>query len=116
MHTDERGLLRGGVAVDKGEVYRIGAVSVRSVTPEGEAAVAAAAAGLDLRVGDPARAEPVLAAERRLLDRLLASGHPLAVVAGRDAVVYHDRRTMEVAWRIAPLRHFLAVKNAWSKW
>ncbi len=90
------------VAVDKGEVYRIGSMSARSVTPEGEAAVAAAAADLGLRVGDPARAEPVLAAERRLLDRLLASGHPLAVVAGRDTVVNHDRRDMEVAWRLAP--------------
>jgi translocation and assembly module TamA len=90
------------VTVEKGEVYRIGAVSVRSATPGGEAAVTAAAADLGLRVGDPARAEPVLAAERRLLDRLLASGHPLAVAAGRETVVYHDRRTMEVAWRLAP--------------
>jgi translocation and assembly module TamA len=90
------------VAVEKGEVYRVGAVSVRSVTPEVEDAVAAAADDLGLRVGDPARAEAVLAAERRLLDRLLASGHPLAVVAGRDTVVYHERRTMEVAWRLAP--------------
>ena len=90
------------VAVDKAEVYRIGSLSVRSVTPEGEAAVAAAAADLGLRVGDPARAEPVLAAERRLLDRLLASGHPLAVVAGRDTVVNHDRREMAVTWRLAP--------------
>ncbi len=90
------------VPVDKGQVYRIGRVSVRSATPEGAPAVAAAAADLGLREGDPARAEPVLAAERRLLDRLLASGHPLAVVAGRDAVVNHDRREMEVAWRLAP--------------
>ncbi len=90
------------VAVDKSEIYRIGSVSVRSVTPEGEAAVAAAAQDLGLRPGDPARAEPVLAAERRLLDRLLASGHPLAVVAGRETVVNHDRREMDVAWRLAP--------------
>jgi translocation and assembly module TamA len=90
------------VAVDKGEVYRIGAISVRSVTPEGASAVAAAAADLGLRVGEHARAESVLAAERRLLDRLLASGHPLATVAGRDTVVNHDRRQMDVAWRLAP--------------
>jgi len=90
------------VTVDKGEVYRIGRVSARSVTPEGEAAVASAAEDLGLRTGDPARAEPVLAAERRLLDRLLASGHPLAVVAGRDTVVNHDRREMDVTWRLAP--------------
>jgi len=90
------------VAVEKGEAYRIASVSVRSETPEGAPAVAAAAQDLGLRVGDPARAEPVLSAERRLLDRLLAAGHPLAVVAGREAVVNHDRRQMDVAWRLAP--------------
>lgn len=90
------------VSVEKGEAYRIGEISVRSATPEGAAAVAAAAEDLGLRVGDRARAEPVLAAERRLLDRLLAAGHPLAVVAGRDAVVNHDRREMAVEWRLAP--------------
>ena len=90
------------VSVDKGTVYRIGSISVRSATPEGSAAVAAAAEDLGLRVGEPARAESVLAAERRLLDRLLAAGHPLATVAGRDTVVNHDRRVMEIAWRLAP--------------
>jgi translocation and assembly module TamA len=90
------------VAIDKGEIYRISGISVRSVRPEGAAAVAAAAEDLGLHVGDPARAEPVLAAERRLLDRLLASGHPLATVAGRETVVNHDRRAMDIAWRLAP--------------
>ena len=90
------------VTVNKGEPYRIASVSVRSVTPEGTDAVAAAAADLGVAVGDPARAEPILAAERRLLDRLLASGHPLAVVQGRDTVVNHDRKRMDVAWRLAP--------------
>ena len=90
------------VAVDKGEAYRIGELAVRSATPDGTDAVAAAARDLGLRVGDPARAEPVLSAERRLLDRLLAAGHPLAVVAGRETVVNHDRREMAVVWRLAP--------------
>ena len=90
------------VTIDKGVLYRIGSVTVRSVTPEGAAAAASAAEDLGLRVGDPARAEPVLTAERRLLDRLLAAGHPLASVAGRDTVVNHDRRQMDVAWRLAP--------------
>ncbi|MBD0270666.1 MAG: outer membrane protein assembly factor [Acetobacteraceae bacterium] len=90
------------VTIDKGPLYRIGSVTIRSVAPEGAAASAAAAEDLGLRVGDPARAEPVLAAERRLLDRLLAAGHPLASVAGRDTVVNHDRRQMDVTWRLAP--------------
>lgn len=90
------------VTIEKGERYRIGSISIRSVAPEGAAAVAAAAEDIGLRVGDPARAEPVLTAERRLRDRLLAAGHPLATVAGRETVVNHDRRQMDVAWRLAP--------------
>ncbi len=91
------------VEVTPGAAYRIASVSVRPGTPEGAAAVAAATARpFGLAAGDPARAAPVLAAERTLLDRLLAGGHPLATVANRETVVDHDRRSMEVAWRLAP--------------
>lgn len=91
------------VTVEQGQPYRIASVTVRPAAPEGAPAVAAATATpFGLAVGDPASAAPVLAAERTLLDRLLAGGHPLATVANRETVVDHDRRTMEVAWRLAP--------------
>lgn len=91
------------IIADPGPQYRIESITVRAETPDGEAAVAAAAAEpFDLAVGDPAQAAPVLAAERTLVNRLLDSGHPLATVARRQTVVFHDRRAMEVAWTLAP--------------
>ena len=63
---------------------------------------AAAATPFGLAVGDPARAEPVLAAERTLLDRLLTAGHPLASMVRRETTVDHDRKAMDVAWTFAP--------------
>ncbi|MDO9708211.1 autotransporter assembly complex protein TamA [Paracraurococcus lichenis] len=91
------------ITIDKGPQYRIASIALQADTPAGQRAVdAAAATPYGLAVGDPARAEPVLAAERTLLDRLLAAGHPLATVAGRQTTVDHDRRVMDVAWRFAP--------------
>ncbi|MBK1657809.1 outer membrane protein assembly factor [Paracraurococcus ruber] len=91
------------VEVEKGDPYRIAGLTLRATTPAGQAAVdQAAARPFGLAPGDPARAEPVLDAERQLLDRLLAAGHPLAVVADRTTTVDHDRRTMDVAWNFAP--------------
>ena len=91
------------VVVTQGEPYRIAQIALRADTPDGQRAVEEAAAKpFDLAVGDPARAEPVLAAERTLLDRLLAAGHPLATVVGREATVDHDRRTMDLAFRFVP--------------
>jgi len=86
-----------------GERYRLGRIDIAATTPAEAGPVAAAmAAPFELAVGDPARAAPILAAEQILRDRLLAAGHPLAVVASREAVVFHDRREMDVAWRLAP--------------
>lgn len=91
------------IIADPGPQYHVESVTVRAETPEGDAAVAAAAAEpFGLAVGDPALAAPVLAAERTLIDRLLNSGHPLATVVHRETVVFHDRRAMEVAWILAP--------------
>lgn len=91
------------VVVDKGEVYRIAHIRLRADPPAEQAAVdSVAATPFGLAVGDPARAEPVLAAERTLLDRLLAAGHPLASMVRRETTVEHDRKAMDVAWTFAP--------------
>jgi translocation and assembly module TamA len=91
------------IIVDKRQQYRIAHIALRAEKPSEQPAVdAAAAEPFGLAVGDPARAEPVLAAERTLLDRLLAAGHPLATVVRREATVDHDRKTMDVAWTFAP--------------
>lgn len=86
-----------------GERYRIGRIDIAATAAAEAGPVAVAAtAPFDLAAGDPARAAPILAAEQTLLNRLLAAGHPLAVVAAREAVVFHDRREMELSWRFAP--------------
>jgi translocation and assembly module TamA len=91
------------ITVEKGQPYRIATISIRATRPEEQPAVdAAAARPFGLAPGDTARAEPVLAAERILLDRLLTAGHPLATMAGRETVVDHGAKIMEIAWRFAP--------------
>jgi translocation and assembly module TamA len=91
------------ITADKREPYHIAHIRLRADTAAEQAAVdEAGAKPYDLKVGDVARAAPVLAAERTLLDRLLEQGHPLATVAKRETTVDHDRRTMDVAWTFAP--------------
>ncbi|MDN3562780.1 autotransporter assembly complex family protein [Paeniroseomonas aquatica] len=91
------------ITVEPGQAYRVSSIAVRGTEPAEQPVVdAAVATPFGIAPGDVARAEPVLAAERILLDRLLAAGHPLAVQAGRDTTVDHGARTMEIAWRLAP--------------
>ena len=91
------------ITVEPGQPYRIASISIRATTPAEQPAVdAAAATPFGIAPGDIARAGPVLAAERTLLDRLLAAGHPLATKAGRETLVDHGAKTMEIAWRLAP--------------
>lgn len=91
------------IRVTPGPAYRVSGITLQAPTPEGQRVLdAAAAAPFGLAPGDPARAGPVLAAEALLLDRLLQAGHPLATLAGRETVVDHDTRSMEILWRFAP--------------
>ncbi|WP_149537567.1 autotransporter assembly complex protein TamA [Siccirubricoccus phaeus] len=83
--------------------YRLAHLTVQSSDPAGAEAVAAAAATpFGLAVGDPARAAPILDAESTLLGRLRDSGHPLASLAPREALVDHDRQGMDLTLRFTP--------------
>lgn len=91
------------ISVERGPAFTIGQVAVRPTEDAGLPAVAAAASTpFGLVEGDPARAAAVLAAERQVLDRLLAAGHPLASVVRRETVVDTIGHRMEVAWLLAP--------------
>lgn len=85
-----------------GTRYRIGQVAVAAEPESDAAALRTAVAASGLNEGASARAEAVLAAETAMRDALRNAGHPLATVAGREVWVDHDRRTMDIAWRIAP--------------
>ncbi len=87
--------------VEAGPRYRLGPVRIRM---EGETGgfTAPDPAVLGLLPGAPARAETVLAAERRLLERARRRGHAFARLGPRRVVVDHRTRTMEVTLRLAP--------------
>lgn len=57
---------------------------------------------LGLLPGARARAEDVLAAQQRLIDRLGWTGYPYAVVADREVVVNHATTSVSVSFVLAP--------------
>jgi translocation and assembly module TamA len=57
---------------------------------------------LGLRIGQPARAADVLAAERRVLTWLADRARPLAALGEREAIVDHADQSMTVAVRVDP--------------
>ncbi|WP_198378097.1 autotransporter assembly complex protein TamA [Neoroseomonas rubea] len=85
-----------------GPQYRIGRVEAAAEPVDSAPALRAAMASAGIAEGDPARVAAVLDAEGAIIDALRRAGHPLASVAGREVWVDHDRRTLDVAWRIAP--------------
>ena len=84
------------IAIDTGPLYRLGQVRLDGPVPPRARAV------FDLRAGDPARAEPVLAAGAAVLNALLEDGFALAKVPPPDALVDHDTRTMDVVYLADP--------------
>ncbi|MFC0386403.1 autotransporter assembly complex protein TamA [Muricoccus vinaceus] len=90
------------IRTEPGPRYTLSSIVVSASTQDGMAPVAAVTEeDIGLSPGDPAAAAPVLAAEERLVRRLLAAGYPLASVVRRNTVVDYDRRSMEVAWTLA---------------
>ena len=84
------------VAVDVGPLYRIGEARLVGPVPDGPRAL------FDLRPGEPARAERVLAAGEAVRQALLEDGYALAQVPPPDALVNHDTRTMDVTYAVEP--------------
>jgi translocation and assembly module TamA len=91
------------VTAAPGPLYRLRRVEAQASTPEDQAVLdQAMTTPFGLAPGDAARAEAVLAAERSLLQRLLAAGYPLASLVRRQVTVDHASRSMDVVWTLAP--------------
>lgn len=90
------------ITLTPGPRYAIGRVRIDAEPEAAAPAVREAAAAFPLPEGDPARAAAVRDAESGMLGALRDAGHPLPAVAGREIWVDHDRRAMDVTWRIAP--------------
>ncbi|MBO1074296.1 autotransporter assembly complex protein TamA [Roseomonas marmotae] len=86
------------IRVDKGPLYHLAPVIVRAEPP---GASLEDAGTVELKAGEPARAQPIIDAQDALVDRLRDTGHPFAA-ATRRVVVDHDTRLMEVTFRVTP--------------
>ena len=94
---------RAVLKVETGPVYLLAeARIVYSQAIPDEVPVPRQAEDLDLALGMAARAPRILAAQRRLRERLAARGYPEATVAERRAVVDHDSTTLSLTWRVEP--------------
>lgn len=85
------------VRVSPGPLYTVAATQVvyRDADPAA-GSLPSALDGVGLAVGEPARADAVLTAERDLVDRLQGIGYPFARAVDRRVVVNHARRAMTV--------------------
>ncbi|NMJ44034.1 outer membrane protein assembly factor [Roseomonas sp. JC162] len=84
-----------------GPLYRIGRVTVTVQPPDDAPAVLAAVTESGLAEGEPARTATVTAAEGAMTDALRRGGHPTPRIEDREIWVDHDRRAMDITWRIA---------------
>lgn len=81
---------------DLGPQFTLGAVTIKGRVPPD------VLAQLQLKRGDPAQAAPVLAAQGRILDALRQDGYPLAKVPVPVAILYPDRRQIDVTFHPDP--------------
>ncbi|WP_137123803.1 autotransporter assembly complex family protein [Roseomonas sp. HF4] len=85
-----------------GERYAFGRIGIAGSPAQAVAAARAAATEAGAIEGEPARTAAVIGAEDAMLAALRRAGHPLAAIDDRQVLVDHDRRAMDVAWRLAP--------------
>ncbi|CAO3400738.1 autotransporter assembly complex protein TamA [Azospirillum palustre] len=93
------------VAVTPGPLYHIKTVTVRGVSSSAGSSILpkeVATDDLGLVAGAPAIAQKVLDAESELVGRLSKRGYAFAKVPGREVVVDHSDRTMDVTYTVDP--------------
>jgi translocation and assembly module TamA len=91
------------VEAKPGPLYRVASVYI--LGPDGRTLampMPPGAAPLPLQPGDPARTEPVIAAENALLAALGQTGYPFARAADRRVVIDHGTQTMAVTYTLDP--------------
>lgn len=90
------------LAVVTGPVYRFKRLVVQAADGARLPGPVPDAAALGLTSGEEARAPAVVAAQSRLTARLADAGLAFAKVTGRDVVVDHTDRTMDVTFTVDP--------------
>jgi translocation and assembly module TamA len=99
------------VRVDPGPVFRLKAFDIQSSAVPPCLENLGPLENLGVELGEPARAETVVAAEKKLLASLAEDGYPLARILDRDVVVDHADASMRVRLVVecVALAHFGAV-------
>lgn len=89
------------VTVKQGPLYHVAAVKV--LGPDGQPlSIPQDGVKLPLRLGDPARTAPVVAAETALVAAFGDSGHPFAKVDNRRVEIDRGTQTMDVTYTLDP--------------
>lgn len=102
------------IDVAPGPLFRLDRYQIRYLDPPPGEGAPLAAEDVGLALGAPAMAEPLIAAERRIVRRLQEHGHPAAEIAARRYVADRARTTLSgeitvnagPAARFGPLRVF----------
>ena len=93
------------IRVETGPLFRFGNIAiVDAVTGRSSPAFHFDIRSLKLQSGEPARSNLVLEAETIIVQKLRASGRPLAAVRGRSVVANHRTQKLDVTFRVNPGR------------
>jgi translocation and assembly module TamA len=90
------------ISAEPGPLFTVEEVALRPAEGAEEPLPEIDRDALGLAPGDPARAEPVIRAERRIVAQLRRQGYPFAEVPSRRAVVDFSADTMRVTYTVAP--------------
>jgi translocation and assembly module TamA len=91
------------VTIEPGPLFRL--ASVTFLTPEGGSLPELEKLGLGsfgLEIDGPARSQPIVAAEQRIVDEYGRTGRPFAKVTDRKAVIDIATHTMRVTYTVVP--------------
>lgn len=91
------------VTIEPGPLFHLASVTL--VTPEGGSLPELEKLGLGtfgLEINGPARSQPIVAAEQRIVDQYGRTGRPFAKVTDRKAVIDIATNTMRVTYTVVP--------------
>lgn len=91
---------RAVIEVAQGERYRFGGLEILGTDGSPLAGYEADRQALGLAAGEPAVARAVVGAEGRIVSELAGQGYAFAQVTGRNVVVDHSDRTMDITFTV----------------
>ncbi|MBF0455603.1 MAG: BamA/TamA family outer membrane protein [Magnetococcales bacterium] len=88
--------------IETGPMYQLGRIDIQTVNDSDAELPLPSPDGLGWTTGSPAQTAVVLDIEKRVLSRLKEQGRAFAALTGRDAVVIHQRRSLDLTLTVEP--------------